>query len=106
MIRTAADIDASWQYAAEGARGTAQAVIVEGFVDFDYEITLLTIRHRNGTTFCAVGHRQEGGRLSESWQPQAMLRNNSSRQSANRRKGNRCPRWMGPFWGGVFCQRR
>ena len=73
MIRTAADIDASWQYAAEGARGTARAVIVEGFVDFDYEITLLTVRHRDGTTFCApIGHRQEGGDYQESWQPQAM----------------------------------
>ena len=73
MIRTAADIDASWQYAAEGARGAARAVIIEGFVDFDYEITLLTVRHRHGTTFCApIGHRQEGGDYQESWQPQAM----------------------------------
>ena len=73
MIRTAADIDASWQYAAEGARGAARAVIIEGFVDFDYEITLLTVRHRDGTTFCApIGHRQEGGDYQESWQPQAM----------------------------------
>ena len=51
MIRTAADIDASWQYAAEGARGAARAVIIEGFIDFDYEVTLLTVRHRDGTTF-------------------------------------------------------
>ena len=73
MIRTAADIDASWQYAAEGARGAARAVIIEGFIDFDYEITLLTVRHRDGTTFCApIGHRQEGGDYQESWQPQAM----------------------------------
>ena len=72
-VRTAGDIDASWQYAVEGARGAAGTVIVEGFVDFDYEITLLTIRHRNGTTFCApIGHRQEGGDYQESWQPQAM----------------------------------
>ena len=73
MIRTAADIDASWQHAAEGARGAARAVIIEGFVDCDYEITLLTVRHRDGTTFCApIGHRQEGGDYQESWQPQAM----------------------------------
>ena len=73
MIRTAADIDASWQYAAEGARGAARAVIIEGFIDFDYEVTLLTVRRRDGTTFCApIGHRQEGGDYQESWQPQAM----------------------------------
>lgn len=72
-VRTAGDIDASWQYAVEGARGAAGTVIVEGFVDFDYEITLLTIRHLNGTTFCApIGHRQECGDYQESWQPQAM----------------------------------
>ena len=72
-VRAAADIDAAWQYAVEGARGAAGMVIVEGFVDFDYEITLLTVRHRGGTTFCApIGHRQEGGDYQESWQPQAM----------------------------------
>ena len=48
-------------------------MIVEGFIDFDYEITLLTVRHRDGTTFCApIGHRQEGGDYQESWQPQPM----------------------------------
>ena len=72
-VRTAADIDAAWQHAVAGARGAAGTVIVEGFVDFDYEITLLTVRHRGGTTFCApIGHRQEGGDYQESWQPQAM----------------------------------
>jgi phosphoribosylglycinamide formyltransferase 2 len=72
-VRAAADIDAAWQYAVQGARGAAGMVIVEGFVDFDYEITLLTVRHRDGTTFCApIGHRQEGGDYQESWQPQAM----------------------------------
>ena len=72
-VRAAADIDAAWQYAVEGARGAAGMVSVEGFVDFDYEITLLTVRHRDGTTFCApIGHRQEGGDYQESWQPQAM----------------------------------
>ena len=72
-VRTVEDIDASWQYAVDGARGASGSVIVEGFVDFDYEITLLTVQHRDGTTFCApIGHRQEGGDYQESWQPQAM----------------------------------
>lgn len=72
-VKSALDIEASWQYAIEGARGDGGRVIVEGFVDFDYEITLLTVRHRDGTTFCApIGHRQEGGDYQESWQPQAM----------------------------------
>ncbi|MBU2965039.1 formate-dependent phosphoribosylglycinamide formyltransferase [Amphritea sp. 2_MG-2023] len=72
-IKTAADIDSSWTYAQEGGRAGAGRVIVEGFVDFDYEITLLTIRHIQGTSFCApIGHRQEDGDYRESWQPQAM----------------------------------
>lgn len=72
-VREPADIEASWKYAHEGARGGAAKVIVEGFVDFDYEITLLTVRHRDGTSFCApIGHRQEGGDYQESWQPQPM----------------------------------
>ena len=63
----------AWQYAQEGARGNAGMVIVEGFVDFDYEITLLTVRHCGGTSFCdPIGHRQEGGDYQESWQPQPM----------------------------------
>ena len=67
------DVDAAWHYAQEGARGAAGKVIVEGFVDFDYEITLLTVRHVGGTSFCeAIGHRQEGGDYQESWQPQPM----------------------------------
>lgn len=72
-IRTQADVEVSWRYAQEGARGTSGTVIVEGFVDFDYEITLLTVQHRGGITFCApIGHRQEGGDYQESWQPQPM----------------------------------
>ena len=59
--------------AQEGARGGAGRVIVEGFVDFDYEITLLTVRHAGGTSYCEpVGHRQVGGDYHESWQPQPM----------------------------------
>jgi len=72
-IKTAAEIEASWTYAQEGGRAGAGRVIVEGFVDFDYEITLLTIRHIQGTSFCLpIGHRQEDGDYRESWQPQAM----------------------------------
>jgi len=72
-IKTEADIETSWVYAQEGGRTGAGRVIVEGFVDFDYEITLLTIRHINGTSFCMpIGHRQEDGDYQESWQPQAM----------------------------------
>lgn len=73
VLKSDADIETSWTYAQEGARGGAGKVIVEGFVDFDYEITLLTVRHIGGTSFCApIGHRQEGGDYQESWQPQAM----------------------------------
>ena len=72
-VRVAADIAAAWQYAVRGGRGRQQRVIVEGFVPFDYEITLLTVRHRDGTSFCApIGHRQEDGDYRESWQPQPM----------------------------------
>jgi len=73
MVKNAADIERSWQYAQEGGRAGAGRVIIEGFVDFDYEITLLTVRHRDGTSFCdPIGHRQENGDYQESWQPQAM----------------------------------
>ena len=76
-VREASQIDAAWKTAREGARGKGARVIVEGFVDFDYEITLLTVRHQDGdqvrTSFCApIGHRQVGGDYHESWQPQAM----------------------------------
>jgi phosphoribosylglycinamide formyltransferase 2 len=72
-VRTASDIDAAWQYAQAGGRAGAGRVIVEGFVDFDYEITLLTIRHANGTDFCApIGHLQIAGDYRESWQPHPM----------------------------------
>lgn len=91
-LKDAAEIDAAWDYAQEGGRAGAGKVIVEGFVDFDYEITLLTIRHKAistikvsaetesvvkdaviTTSFCQpIGHRQENGDYQESWQPQAM----------------------------------
>jgi len=68
------DAERSWQLAHSGARGAADRVIIEGFVDFDYEITLLTVRHGDGkVSFCEpIGHRQEGGDYRESWQPQPM----------------------------------
>lgn len=73
VVKSDADIDSAWQYAQEGGRAGKGRVIVEGFVDFDYEITLLTIRHINGTAFCApIGHVQAGGDYQQSWQPQAM----------------------------------
>ncbi|MES9887093.1 MAG: formate-dependent phosphoribosylglycinamide formyltransferase [Candidatus Sedimenticola sp. 6PFRAG1] len=73
LVKSEADIDSAWNYAQEGGRTGAGRVIIEGFVDFDYEITLLTIRHRDGTSFCQpIGHRQEGGDYQESWQPQPM----------------------------------
>jgi phosphoribosylglycinamide formyltransferase 2 len=63
----------AWEYARENARVLGQPVIVEGFVEFDYEITLLTVRHVDGMTFCQpIGHRQELGDYRESWQPQPM----------------------------------
>ena len=74
VIRTEADIETAWNYAMEGSRGDLKEVIVEGFIDFDYEITLLTVTQQNGPTlFCApIGHRQERGDYQESWQPMPM----------------------------------
>ena len=73
VVRTADDIDKSWHYAQEGGRAVAGRVIVEGFVQFDYEITQLTVRHSAGTTFLKpVGHVQVDGDYRESWQPQVM----------------------------------
>jgi len=73
VVKTPADADKSWKYAQEGGRTGKGKVIVEGFVDFDYEITLLTVRHAGGTTFCApIGHYQKDGDYQQSWQPQPM----------------------------------
>nr|WP_314488248.1 formate-dependent phosphoribosylglycinamide formyltransferase [uncultured Pseudomonas sp.] len=73
LLRSDADLQSAWTYAQEGGRAGGGRVIVEGFIDFDYEITLLTVRHVGGTTFLEpVGHRQEKGDYQESWQPQAM----------------------------------
>ncbi len=73
VLKSDADLQRAWDYAQEGGRAGKGRVIVEGFIDFDYEITLLTVRHVGGTSFCApIGHRQENGDYQESWQPQAM----------------------------------
>jgi len=73
MVRTPAEIDAAWNYAWEAGRGQEARVIVEGFVDFDTEITLLTVRSVSGTHFCApIGHIQKSGDYRESWQPCAL----------------------------------
>lgn len=73
VVRQASELQHAWDYAQSGGRAGKGRVIVEGFVDFDYEITLLTVRHRDGVSFCApIGHRQEDGDYRESWQPQAM----------------------------------
>jgi len=73
LVRDPGDIEAAWEYAQEGGRAGAGKVIVEGFIAFDYEITLLTVRHSGGTTFCApIGHLQIAGDYRESWQPHPM----------------------------------
>ncbi len=72
-VKNAADVEAAWKEAQEGGRAGAGRVIVEGFVDFDYEITLLTVRSCSGTTFCEpIGHIQVNGDYRQSWQPQPM----------------------------------
>jgi phosphoribosylglycinamide formyltransferase 2 len=73
VVRAAADIDHAWQYSQQGGRTGRGRVIVEGFVRFDYEVTLLTVRHNGETSFCApIGHLQVDGDYRESWQPQPM----------------------------------
>ena len=73
VVRGATELALAWQEAQTAGRVGSQRIIVEGFVDFDFEITLLTVRSAFGTTFCApIGHRQEAGDYVESWQPQPM----------------------------------
>ena len=73
IVRDASGAQRAWDYAQSGGRAGKGRVIVEGFVPFDYEITVLTVRHKSGTSFCApIGHRQEDGDYRESWQPQPM----------------------------------
>jgi phosphoribosylglycinamide formyltransferase 2 len=72
-VRSEADIGPAWEFAQSGGRAGRGRVIVEGFIDFEYEITLLTVRHRDGTTFCdPIGHLQKDGDYVESWMPQPM----------------------------------
>ena len=72
-VREEARLEEAWDYACANMRGDRSRVIVEQFVDFDYEITLLTVRHKGGVTFCPpIGHRQERGDYQESWQPTPM----------------------------------
>jgi phosphoribosylglycinamide formyltransferase 2 len=81
VVKTSAGIENAWKIAQEGGRAGAGRVIVEAFVKFDYEITLLTVRHSAGTTFLQpIGHYQENGDYQESWQPQPM--NNSALEDA------------------------
>lgn len=73
VVKSSADIGRAHQYALEGGRGKSARMIAEGFINFDYEITLLTVRHVGGTLFCPpIGHRQVHGDYHESWQPHAM----------------------------------
>ena len=73
VVRDEGELQQAWDYAQSGGRAGRGRVIVEGLVDFDYEITLLTVRHADGVSFCApIGHRQEDGDYRESWQPQPM----------------------------------
>jgi phosphoribosylglycinamide formyltransferase 2 len=87
-VQIPADAARAWDHAQSGARGGTgvRKVIVEAFVDFDYEITLLTVRHAGGTSFCPpIGHRQERGDYRESWQPQPM--SEAARREAERIAG-------------------
>ncbi|MDF3031220.1 MAG: purT, partial [Moraxellaceae bacterium] len=73
VVKGEGDLQGAWDYAQAGGRAGKGRVIVEGFIDFDYEITLLTVRHAGGTSFCdPIGHLQVDGDYRESWQPQPM----------------------------------
>ena len=107
VVKQVADVERAWAEAREGARGGSDAVIVEGFVDFDDEITLLALRHAEGTSFCApIGHRQVDGDYRESWQPHPMRASvlaEAQRMGAAMTNG---AGWARHFWGGVVCQGR
>lgn len=73
VVRSEADVTHAWEYAQQGGRAGSGRIIVEGFIEFDFEITLLTVRHQGQTSFCApIGHLQIDGDYRESWQPQPM----------------------------------
>ena len=89
IVRSEAEIDAAWDYAQSGGRAGQGRCIVEGFVDFDYEITLLTVRHAGGTDFCApIGHLQEARRLSRIVAAAADERGGAGRGAASGRRGH------------------
>ena len=89
-VRSADQVKTAWDYAQSGGRAGKGKVIVEGFVDFDYEITLLTVRHANGTSYCQpIGHIQVDGDYRESWQPQPMSAQALETARAARKKKQR-----------------
>jgi len=86
LMKTEKDKSLAWQFAVSGGRGKQARVIIEGMIDFDYEITLLTVRHAGGVEFCApIGHMQIEGDYRESWQPQPMSKSalNKSKEIAS-----------------------
>ena len=94
-IHTANDASNAWTYAQSGGRTGAGGVIIEGFVDFDYEITLLTVRHRDGTSFCEpIGHRQEEGRLSRIMAAPADVGTGIDESAADGAIGDGCTWWF------------
>ncbi len=103
VIKTEADIEKAWNYALEGSRGDLMEIIVEGFIDFDYEITLLTLTQKDGKTlFCPpIGHRQERGDYQESWQPMAMKEDHLLEAQAMAEKVTRALGGAG-IWGVEF----
>ena len=104
VIKSEADIAHAWAYAQEGGRAGAGR-IVEGFVNFDYEITLLTIRHRDGTSFCQpIGHIQQDGDYQQSWQPQAMSATALARSEEVARKVTEALGGWGLFGVELFIQ--
>ena len=103
VIKTEADIEKAWNYALEGSRGDLMEIIVEGFIDFEYEITLLTLTQKSGNTlFCPpIGHRQERGDYQESWQPMAMKEDHLLEAQAMAEKVTRALGGAG-IWGVEF----
>ena len=103
VIRSREDIETAWDYAMQGSRGDLKEVIVEEFIDFDYEITLLTLTQVSGNTlFCPpIGHRQERGDYQESWQPMTMSENHLKDAQKIAQKVTKA--LMGPgIWGVEF----
>ena len=99
-VTSPAELEAAWVYAVDNMRGDRARVIVEAFIAFDYEITLLTVRHAGGITFCPpIGHRQERGDYQESWQPAAMSKAALGEAQAMARKVVEALQGAGRGWG-------